>query len=139
MNKGKPVAVNQKNQPKSQVQQPKVPKVWKAEDYVTSTIPLEEVLAIKEAFDIFDTDKSGIVDAIELRNAFVSLGFASQNKFVLRILQDYENEGIQGLDFGEFLKLSTSKLGETVTKAEVERVFKHFDINKTVQFFFIKG
>lgn len=64
----------------------------------------------------------------------MSLGFGNHNKFVLRILQDYEADGIQGLDFAEFLKLSTAKLGDTGTRAEVERVFKHFDINKTVLF-----
>jgi len=68
-----------------------------------------------------------------LRNAFISLGFANQNKFVLRILHDYENDGIQGLDFAEFLKLSTSRLSESGSRAEVERIFKHFDINKTVR------
>jgi hypothetical protein len=44
----KPVApVNQKNQLKNLPKEPRVPKVWKAEDYVTPTVPLEEVLAIK--------------------------------------------------------------------------------------------
>ena len=99
MSTKKPVPVNPKNAPKNQPQQPKVPKVWKAEDYVTAAIPLEEVHAIKEAFDIFDADKSGLVDPIELRNAFISLGFGAHNKFVLRILQDYDNDGVQGIDF----------------------------------------
>ena len=134
MNNKKSAPINQKTPGKNQPQQPKVPKVWKAEDYVTNSIPLEEVLSVKEAFDIFDTNKSGIIDPVELRNAFVSLGFGAQNKFVLRILNDYDNDGNQGLDFGEFLKLSTSNLGETVSRGEIERVFKHFDLNKTVNF-----
>lgn len=132
MNNKKPTPVPQKNQPKTQQKEVKVPKVWKAEDYVTPTIPLDEVLAVKEAFDIFDTDKSGIIDPIELKNAFVSLGFGHQNKFVLRILSDYEAENITGIDFAEFLKLSTARL-HTGSRAEVERVFNSFDINKTVK------
>lgn len=53
-------------------QQPKAPekKVWKAEDYATLTIPVEEVRDIKTAFDIFDGDLSGVVDPQELKRAF---------------------------------------------------------------------
>lgn len=90
MNNKKPTPVTQKNQSKTETKQPKVPKVWRAEDYVSSAIPLEEVLSTKEAFDIFDTEKSGLVNAVELKNAFVSLGFAAQNKFVMRMFNDYD-------------------------------------------------
>lgn len=52
--------------------QPKAPekKGWRAEDYTTVLIPLEEVKDIKTAFDIFDGDGSGIVDPQELKAAF---------------------------------------------------------------------
>lgn len=63
MNK-KPAPVNQKNQPKGQPQQPRVPKVWKADDFVTPNVILEEILELKEAFDIFDVNKSGIIDPV---------------------------------------------------------------------------
>ena len=44
--------------------QPKVAekKEWRAEDYASLTIPVEEVKDIKMAFDIFDGDHSGVVD-----------------------------------------------------------------------------
>lgn len=69
-------------------QPPKAPekKVWRAEDYVSITVPLEEVKDIKMAFDIFDTDGSGGVDPQELKQAFVALGFEGNNKFVYQIL-----------------------------------------------------
>lgn len=47
MNNKKPAPSNQKFPGKNQPQLPKVPKVWKAEDYVTPSIPLEEVLSVK--------------------------------------------------------------------------------------------
>ena len=45
-------------------QQPKAAekKEWRAEDYASLTIPVEEVKDIKMAFDIFDGDHSGVVD-----------------------------------------------------------------------------
>ena len=72
--------------------QPKAPekKVWKAEDYATLTIPVEEVRDIKTAFDIFDGDLSGVVDPQELKRAFEQLGFGGQNKFVYQILAELD-------------------------------------------------
>jgi Ca2+-binding EF-hand superfamily protein len=57
---------------KSTPQQPKAPekKVFRAEDYASLTIPVEEVKDIKTAFDIFDGDLSGVVDPQELKHAF---------------------------------------------------------------------
>jgi hypothetical protein len=47
-----------KHQPQKPVETP----AFKAEDYATLTIPVEEVRDIKTAFDIFDGDQSGVVD-----------------------------------------------------------------------------
>ena len=49
---------------KAAVIQPKVAekKQFRAEDFATLTIPIEEVRDIKMAFDIFDGDLSGVVD-----------------------------------------------------------------------------
>lgn len=50
--------------PASNKPQPKVAekKQFRAEDYASLTIPVEEVKDIKMAFDIFDGDLSGVVD-----------------------------------------------------------------------------
>lgn len=61
-------------------------KMWKAEDYLTKDISLYEVKDVKGAFDVFDVDHSGIVDANELKQAFVSLGLANTNKLVYNLL-----------------------------------------------------
>lgn len=62
---------------KKATQQPKAleKKVWRAEDYASLTVPIEEVKDIKTAFDIFDGDLSGVVDPQELKRAFEQLGF----------------------------------------------------------------
>lgn len=36
--------------------------VWKAEDYISTGVPLTEINEIKEAFDLFDTDLGGSID-----------------------------------------------------------------------------
>ena len=115
-------------------QQPKAPekKVWKAEDYVTIMIPIEEVRDIKTAFDIFDGDLSGIVDPQELKKAFEQLGFQGKNKFIYQILAELDDDQSGGIDFAEFLRLATAKMGEKDSRAEIEKVWGSFDVNRSV-------
>jgi Ca2+-binding EF-hand superfamily protein len=54
---------------------------------------------VKAAFDIFDTDNSGYVDAGELRQAFISLGLAQANKLVYNIMHTLDGEHPNGLNF----------------------------------------
>jgi Ca2+-binding EF-hand superfamily protein len=116
-------------------QQPKAPekKVWKAEDYSSLTIPVEEVRDIKTAFDIFDGDLSGVVDPQELKHAFEQLGFGGQNKFVYQILAELDDDQSGGIDFAEFLRLATAKLSDKDSRAEVDKVWISFDLNKAVR------
>ena len=73
-------------------------------------VPVEEVRDVKAAFDIFDGDSSGTVDPMELKNAFSSLGFGGQNKFVYQILAELDDDQSGGIDFAEFLRLATAKI-----------------------------
>lgn len=121
---------------KPAAQQPKAPekKAWKAEDYASLTVPVEEVKDIKTAFDIFDGDLSGVVDPQELKRAFEQLGFEGSNKFVYQILAELDDDQSGGIDFAEFLRLATAKLGEKDSRAEIDKVWGSFDVNRSVQF-----
>ena len=121
--------------------QPKVAekKQWKAEDFATLTVPIEEVKDIKMAFDIFDGDLSGVVDPQELKNAFVSLGFGGQNKFVYQILAELDDDQSGGIDFAEFLRLATAKTSDKDSRAEIEKIFASYDINRAVILYLTSG
>ena len=133
-NRGAPAAAQKSNVAVKKGQETKQgKKQWAAEDYASESVSVEEVREIKCAFDIFDSDGSGIVDPVELKNAFVSLGFATSNKFVYNILNDLDTENVGGLNFAAFMKLATGKLGENHSREEIDGVFKSFDIDKRVQ------
>ena len=114
--------------------QPKAPekKAWRAEDYASLTIPVEEVRDIKTAFDIFDGDLSGVVDPQELKHAFEQLGFEGSNKFVYQILAELDDDQSGGIDFAEFLRLATAKLSDKDSRTETDKVWQSFDINRNV-------
>ena len=114
--------------------QPKAPekRAFKAEDYASLTIPVEEVRDIKTAFDIFDGDLSGLVDPQELKAAFEALGFAGSNKFIYQILAELDDDQSGGIEFPEFLRLATAKLGEKDSRAEIDKIWGSFDVNRSV-------
>lgn len=109
-----------------------VQKAFNPDDYVTLTLPREEVIEIRTAFEIFDQDGSGIMDPAELKEAFVNLGFTGQNKFVYQIMAELDEDQSGGIDFPEFLRLATAKIGEKDSRAEINKVFSAFDPNRVV-------
>ena len=50
--------------------------------YITSNKQEDEILEIKEAFDLFDTDGGGTIDPKELKAAMTSLGFEAKNQTI---------------------------------------------------------
>lgn len=87
---------------------------------------------VKAAFDIFDSDGAGSVDPNELKQAFVSLGLANSNKLVHQILTGLDGDHPNGLNFTDFLKLATGKLGEAHSRKQIQNVFASFDSHKNV-------
>ena len=71
----------------------KAPSNWRAEDWLNKGASLEEVNEIKEAFDLFDTDKTGTIDYHELKVAMRALGFDVKKQEVLNLMKEYDREG----------------------------------------------
>lgn len=67
----------------------------------------EQKQEIKEAFELFDTDKDGAVDYHELKVAMRALGFDLKKAEVLKILRDHDKTGQGVLEFEDFVKIST--------------------------------
>lgn len=110
-------------------------KAFNANYFVTVTLPREEVIEIRTAFEVFDDDESGILDPSELKQAFVDLGFTGQSKFVYQILTELDEDQSRGIDFAEFLRLATAKIGDKHSRTEINKVFNAFDPNRSVIFY----
>ena len=128
-----------KAQPQKGKPAPPAPKAFNPDDFVTMTLPREEVVEIRQAFEIFDQDGSGIMDPAELKQAFIDLGFTGQNKFVYQILAELDEDQSGGIDFAEFLRLATAKIGEKDSRVEINKVFSAFDPNRSVNNLFDSG
>ena len=53
----------------------------------------EQKQEIKEAFELFDTDKTGTIDYHELKVAMRALGFDVKKQEVLGIMREYDRDG----------------------------------------------
>ncbi|CAN8254803.1 unnamed protein product [Cochlearia groenlandica] len=85
---------------------------------------------IKEAFELFDTDGSGTIDAKELNVAMRALGFEMTEEQINKMIADVDKDGSGAIDFDEFVHMMTAKIGERDTKEELTKAFKIIDLDK---------
>jgi len=87
----------------------------------------EQKQEIKEAFDLFDTDGSGSIDAKELKVAMRALGFEPKKEEIKKIISELADTGdIKKLDFNEFVECMTSKMSEKDSKEQIQKAFLLF-------------
>lgn len=91
----------------------------------------DEVEEIREAFNLFDTDGSGMIDPKELKAAMQSLGFETKNPTIYQMIADLDRDGGGPIDFEEFLDAITSKLGDKESREGIQKIFNLFDDDRT--------
>lgn len=87
----------------------------------------EQKNEIKEAFELFDTDKDKEIDYHELKVAMRALGFEVKKVDVLKILKDYDRQGSGKITFDDFNEVVTDRMLERDPKEEMLKAFKLFD------------
>merc|ERR1712072_526409 len=91
----------------------------------------EQKQEIREAFDLFDTDGSGTIDAKELKVAMRALGFEPKKEEIKKMISDIDKDDSGTIDFNEFLEMMTAKMGEKDSKEEILKAFRLFDDDET--------
>ena len=91
----------------------------------------EQKQEIKEAFDLFDTDGSGTIDAKELKVAMRALGFEPKKEEIRKLIADVDTNGSGVIDFPEFLDMMTTKMAERDPREEMGKAFRLFDDDET--------
>merc|ERR1712113_908310 len=90
----------------------------------------EQKAEIKEAFDLFDTDGTGTIDAKELKVALRALGFEPKKEELKKLVSDLDkgssSSGQGQLDFNEFLEIMTAKMSEKDSKEQIQKAFQLF-------------
>ena len=95
-------------------------------NYEKNGLTEDEVLEIREAFDLFDTDHSGEIDVGELKQALMNLGIDTKNQTLQNMLADIDKNGNANIDFDEFIDMMTAKMSDKDTREDLEKVFELF-------------
>ncbi|XP_020773258.1 uncharacterized protein cetn4 [Boleophthalmus pectinirostris] len=82
---------------------------------------------IKDAFDLFDTDGTGVIDVKELKVAMRALGFEPKKEEIKKMIADIDKEGSGTINFDDFLNMMTAKMSEKDSKEEILKAFRLFD------------
>lgn len=101
-------------------------KEFRAKDYEKNGLTEDEVLEIKEAFDLFDSDKSGEIDTDELKQALKNLGIDAKNQTLANMMADLDKDHSGKIDFNEFIDMMTAKMSDRDTREDLEKVFRLF-------------
>lgn len=94
-------------------------KVGRAKAISVRKLTEDQRAEIQEAFDLFDTDKSGSIDYHELKVAMRALGFPVRKEEVRRLLSEHQSQADDsgGVQYDTFLDISTCRLCRMYTVA----------------------
>lgn len=91
----------------------------------------EQKADIKEAFDLFDTEGTGVIDIKELKVAIRALGFEPKKEEIKKMIADIDKEGSGKISYADFLQLMTMKMSEKDSNEEILKAFRLFDDDDT--------
>jgi Ca2+-binding EF-hand superfamily protein len=106
--------------------EPKKEEGFNPKKYEKNGLTEDEVLEIKEAFDLFDGDKSGEIDTEELKQALKNLGIDAKNQTLNNMMADLDADGSGQIDFEEFINMMTAKMSDRDTREDLQKVFRLF-------------
>mmetsp|Transcript_50318 Transcript_50318/g.110053 ORF Transcript_50318/g.110053 Transcript_50318/m.110053 type:complete len:183 (+) Transcript_50318:56-604(+) len=91
----------------------------------------EQVEELREAFNLFDTDHTGSIDARELKAAMRALGFEVKKDDVRRMMADIGKDPSAPISFDDFQEIMSSRMGEKDSREEIMKIFSLFDEDNT--------
>ncbi|RLN26732.1 hypothetical protein BBJ28_00006780 [Nothophytophthora sp. Chile5] len=70
-------------------------------------LPDDQKRELREAFELFDTDKVGSIDYHELKVLMRALGFQVTKREVLALVEDVDVQRSGRVDFSDYMEIST--------------------------------
>merc|ERR1719502_224787 len=96
-----------------------------------SALKPEQMEEIKEAFELFDIDGSGTIDAKELGTAMRALGMDAKKEEIRKMIEDIDKDGSGTIDLDEFQTMMTARIGDAASREERMKLFALFDDDNT--------
>ena len=95
------------------------------------TLTPQQIREAKDAFDLFDTTGTGVIEQKELKIALMTLGFDATKEDIRHLVADLDSSNTSTIDFNDFLQLINALLPTRDARKELEEAFNLFDIDGT--------
>ena len=89
----------------------------------------EQLLEVKEAFNVFDSEQCGGLDARELKAALSALNVKISKDEIRQIYAEFGKDIKEKINQEEFIELVTPRLPDRHTKDYIKMIFKYFDLD----------
>jgi centrin-1 len=99
--------------------------------YVGHGFTEDDIIELKEAFDLFDLDKSGFIDPNELKTVMEEFGLDARYSTVAELMSEIDTDMSEKIDFQEFLEMIRGKPEDENSMSQIRKVFNVFDTGKT--------
>ncbi|XP_075250851.1 uncharacterized protein LOC142343049 [Convolutriloba macropyga] len=98
-------------------------------DDLVAELTADQISELKVAFDAFDTDHSGSIDAEELGKAMQSMGKHMNSKDLRDLINNVDEDDLENTDeYDEvFFRLIFMKMGEEISDEEIENILAQAD------------
>jgi len=87
----------------------------------------EQKQEMKEAFDLFDTEKTGKIDYHQLKVSMRALGFDVKKAEVIKIMKEYDRNETGFISYPDFVDIMTAKFADRNPEDEIKKAFALFD------------
>ena len=94
--------------------------------YEKNGLTEDDVMDIKEAFDLFDTNHSGTIETNELKKALEYLGIDAKNQTLQNMMNDIDRIESGTIDFDKFIEMIIAKLSDKDTPEDLRKIFDYF-------------
>ena len=91
----------------------------------------EQLLEVKEAFNVFDSENTGGLDARELKAAISALNVKITKDEIRKIYQDFGKDIREKINEEEFMEIVVPRLPDRHTQEYIKKIFQYFDLDNT--------
>ena len=102
-------------------------KVFKRTTKMIKLLTEEQKEEIDNAFLLFDKDKSGSIDVMELKDAMKALGIFLKKEEVKAKMTKVDKDGSGSIDKEEFMSLMAEQIESRNQEEELRKVFRIYD------------
>ena len=95
--------------------------------YTFEGVTEDDVMDIKESFDLFDENEDGLIQPTELIHALEHLGQEGKKTTIYQIFSDaLASNRTAALNFDEFFSMMTSKMTANKSRDDMRKIFMFF-------------